>query len=44
MRCPKCKRKATKVHDCVVCLNPKCEILIIKDDTNENITKNISNN
>ena len=38
MRCPKCKRKAMKVESYTVCLNMKCEELIIEEDADESQT------
>ena len=32
MRCPKCKRKVMKVEGYTVCLNMKCEELIIEEE------------
>ena len=38
MRCPKCKRKVAKVKGYRVCLNMKCEELIIEEDADESQT------
>ena len=38
MRCPKCKRKVMKVESYTVCLNMKCEELIIEEDADEGQT------
>ena len=35
MRCPKCKREVMEVEGYTVCLNMKCEILIIEEDADE---------
>ena len=38
MRCPKCKRKVMEVEGYTVCLNMKCEELIIEEDADESQT------